>query len=642
MGIFGRRIDIKNATKTTYSDEDLRKLDLNYRNKFQIDREKRIYTPFRKEMPRAWQSQVRDMAFEQILDDRIFSFRHLLVIPNPYGASVQTAMLLFNTPKEYRVRYRILGKTEGTDFVGETRMTTRHRVPIMGLYKGYTNKLILELIDSAGEVYQRRDLRIYTRDIPLGQQNIVTKVEHSESSCFPFILVNGFRFKPVVFDQNGEVRYSLQIKTDQTGMIPLENGRCLYVDATVNCMAADGSIRACRYHEMDYMGRVYQTYVLDYPVGRYAAQNGDSLFLLTASEKGYADDCIIELDRNTGQIRKKCLLQDLLGDKYRIEGNWIVASGMQYVQGQLILTMRRYHTVLSIDWEKQSVNWALAPESIWRGTVLADKLLKSVDREKMDGYMPESPDIQVQEDGSLKLRLYCIQNKGNVPAEGAESDDDSRIDFYNIDPVRKSFQKERSIAVVKSQRDAGCFYRQESDRILSLSGMLMRRSDNLKACIEELDGQTGRMINRLRLCKRYRSAWEFKPDIEAYSVPLEHDLDAVKGTIAPPALYESVNGETLPEAVAEKLKKRYFGNIRVSDTLFLFAFCPGTVQNVYLIGETQSYVQCFEGLETRPRKESFCMALDQLELGEYQVYVEFDNQIYHLKNEIRVERSQQE
>ena len=68
MGIFGRRIDIKDATKTTYSDEDLRKLDLNYRNEFQIDREKRIYTPFRKEMPRAWQSQVRDMAFEKILD----------------------------------------------------------------------------------------------------------------------------------------------------------------------------------------------------------------------------------------------------------------------------------------------------------------------------------------------------------------------------------------------------------------------------------------------------------------------------------------------------------------------------------------------------------------------------------------------
>ena len=630
MGIFGRRIDIKNATKTTYSDEDLRKLDLNYRNEFQIDREKRIYTPFRKEMPRAWQSQVRDMAFEKILDDRIFSFRHMLVIPNPYGASVQTAMLLFNTPKEYRVRYRILGKLEGTDFVGETRMTTRHRVPVIGLYKGYTNKLILELIDAEGEVYQRRDLKIYTRDIPLGQQNIVTKVEHSQTSCFPFVLVNGFRFKPVVFDQNGEVRYSLQIRTDRTGMIPLENGRFLYVDATVNRVASNGGKVACQYHEMDYMGRVYQTYLLDYPVGRYAAQNGDSLFLLTSSAEGYTDDCIVELDRCTGQIRRKCLLEDLIGDKYKKKGDWIVASGMQYVQGQLILTMRRYHTVVSIDWEKQSVNWVLAPDPIWRDTALAGKLLRSVDQ--------ESPEIQMQEDGHILIRLYCIQNKGSVPVEGAVSDDDSRIDFYELYPKEQTFHKLRSVAVVKSQRDAGCVYREQENRILSLSGMLMRRTENLRACIEELDGQTGQMINRLRLCKRYRSAWLFEPDIEAYSVPLKHDIDAVKGNLEPP---EKFTG-SLPEPVPEKLKKKVFGNIRVSDTLFLFAFFAGSVQNVYLIGEKHSYVQRFTGLAKKQQKESFCMTLDQLELDEYQVYVEVDDQIYHLKNEIRVERSQKE
>lgn len=638
MGIFGRRIDIKNASKTTYSDEDLRKLDLNYRNEFQIDREKRIYTPFRKEMPRAWQSQVRDMAFEKILDDRIFSFRHMLVIPNPYGASVQTAMLLFNTPKEYRVRYRIFGKLEGTDFVGETRMTTRHRVPVIGLYKGYTNKLILELIDAEGEVYQRRDLKIYTRDIPLGQQNIVTKVEHSQTSCFPFVLVNGFRFKPVVFDQNGEVRYSLQIRTDRTGMIPLENGRFLYVDATVNRVASNGGKVACQYHEMDYMGRVYQTYLLDYPVGRYAAQNGDSLFLLTSSAEGYTDDCIVELDRCTGQIRRKCLLEDLIGDKYKKKGDWIVASGMQYVQGQLILTMRRYHTVVSIDWEKQSVNWVLAPDPIWRDTALAGKLLRSVDQNIVDGYMPESPEIQMQEDGHILIRLYCIQNKGSVPVEGAVSDDDSRIDFYELYPKEQTFHKLRSVAVVKSQRDAGCVYREQEDRILSLSGMLLRRTENLRACIEELDGQTGQMINRLRLCKRYRSAWVFAPDIEAYSVPLQHDLDAVKGSLEPP---EKFTG-SLPEPVPEKLKKKVFGNIRVSDTLFLFAFFAGSVQNVYLIGETYSYVQRFSKLAPQKRRSSFCMTLDQLELDEYQVYVEVDDQIYHLKNEIRVERSQKE
>ena len=118
------------------------------------------------------------------------------------------------------------------------------------------------------------------------------------------------------------------------------------MDATVNRVGSNRQKRACQYHEIDYMGRVYQTYLLDYPIGRYAAQKEDSLFLLTSSAEGYADDCIIELDRSSGEIRKKCMLETLIGDKYKTNGNWIVASGMQYVQGQLILTMRRYHTVI--------------------------------------------------------------------------------------------------------------------------------------------------------------------------------------------------------------------------------------------------------------------------------------------------------
>ena len=119
---------------------------------------------------------------------------------------------------------------------------------------------------------------------------------------------------------------------------------------------------------------------------------------------------------------------------------------------------------------------------------------------------------------------------------------------------------------------------------------------------------------------------------------MKHDLKAIKGSLEPPERYTG----QLPEPVPEKLKKKIFGNIRVSDTLFLFAFAAGSVSRVYLIGEKHSYVQEFSNLASQRRKESFCMTLDQLELDEYQVYVEVDNQIYHLKNEIRVERSQKE
>jgi hypothetical protein len=634
LGIFGRRIDVKNATKTTYSEEDLKKLDMNFRDSFQVERDKRIYSPFRKEYPRAWQTRMREMTFEKILDDHLFTFKHMLVVPNPYGASVQTALLLFNTSQECRVRCRVIGKVPGTDFVGETSISTRHRVPIMGLYKGYTNRLELELLDADGTVLKRRDLRIYARDIPLTQQNIVTKVEHSVDSEFPFILVNGLHFKPIVYDQNGEPRYSLQIRTNRMGMIPLQDGRFLYADTSVNRAGAKKVSRACQYHEMDYMGRIYKTYLLDFPLGSLAAGEGDSLFLLTASEKKYAGDCIITLDRHTGEVVRRCPLAEILGDKYQDRRAWVVASSMDVVNHQLILTLKRFHTVLSIDLETWKVLWVLAPDTIWKDTPLEDKLLTSKDGSVVDGYMLEKPDIRSLEDGSLQLALYCIQNKGTVPVPGAVSDDDSRIDFYHIDTEQKTFEKLRSVAVVKSKRNSSCIYQKESGRILSLSGLLMRRSENLRACIEELDAADGRMMNRLRLCKAYRSAWIFEPDISSYAKPLAPDGEMVLGSLAPPKPF---SGELPPES-EEKLKKKIFGNIRISDRLFLFAFRPGTVQKVYLVGEGHAYVQDFSRLQKKPRKTSFSIALDQLECDEYQVYVEYDGLAYHLKNEIRIEK----
>ena len=64
--------------------------------------------------------------------------------------------------------------------------------------------------------------------------------------------------------------------------------------------------------------------------------------------------------------------------------------------------------------------------------------------------------------------------------------------------------------------------------MLSLSGMLMQRTENLRACIEELDGQTGQMINRLRLYE-IPGTLVVGLDMKAYSVPLKRDIDAVKG-----------------------------------------------------------------------------------------------------------------
>lgn len=636
VGLFGKRIDVKNATKTTYSEEDLNKLVMNFRNEFQSDQENRIYTPFRKEIPQSWMTRMRDMAFEKILDDHLFTFKHLLEIPNPYGVSVQSALLLFNTSKEYRVRYRVLGKTEDCDFVGETPMTTRHRVPIFGLYKGYTNKLILELLDEQGQVQQRRDLRIYTRDIPLNLQNIVTKVEKNEPFGFDFVMVNGLRFKPLVYDHNGEVRYSMQLRTGKFGMVPLENGHFLYEDTTARRVSG-GLPFSCQYHEIDYLGRIYQSYLVDFPISTVLTQKEDSLFLVTASGDKYKNDRIIEVDRHSGKILSSCDMVDILGEKYRNRKAWVTITGLCFVGDTLLITLRRFHTVLAVDWSSKEVQWVLAPESIWKDTPLEQKVLKAADgQSRVDGYMPDSSHIQQLKDGNICLSLYCIQDRGNVPAEGAEGSDDSRIVTYLVNPGKKQFEKKQDIDVVKAKRYASSSCEPEQNRILSFSGFLMRRSQNLRACIEELDGDTGQWINRLRLCKVYRGAWIFKPDIGAMSRKMGHDSDVLFGELQPPEVFEG----TLPEAVEDRLRKKIFGNLRVRGDLFLCAFKPGSVQKVYLIGEQHSYVQDFSMLPQRRLKQSFAISLKGLKRDEYQIYVEYGDQIYHLKNEIRVERSQ--
>lgn len=638
MGLFGKRIDVKNAAKTTYSEDDLTKLDLNYQREFVVQTGSRIYTPFRKEIPRAWLTQIRDMAFEKILDDHLFTFQHLLVVPNPYGASVQTALLLFNTSKECSVRYRILGKTEGVDFVGETEKGTRHRVPILGLYKGYTNKLKLELLDEEGEVFKRRDLTIYCRDIPLKLQNIVTKTEHKEVSQFPFVLVNGVRFNPIALDQNGEVRYSLQIRTNRIGMLPLENGHFLFADTSVNQTNRKGEMESCQYHEMDYMGRIYRTYLLDYPIGNVAAQRGDSLYLLTSSGKGKKGDCIIQLNRGSGEVKKRCALGDILGNKYQDRPGWIVVSGMRFCGDKLLIASKRFHSLFALDWEKQTLSWVLAPESIWQDTPVEKYLLDGEKGQIMEDYLPEHFEAERDGEELVRLRLYCIQNKGSVPAENASASEDSRIAYYAVDEGKKTFRREKELDVVKSKRFGSSLSIDGNKNLLSLSGVLDRQSEDLRSCIEELHGETGDVINRLRLCKIFHQAWFFQPDIPAYSQPVPKKLDVIYGHLSAPSKYTG----KIPDPCGEKLRKKIFGNIRVCGELFLFAFYPGTVEKVYLVGEKYCYMQDYSGLKLKRRKESFAIALDQLQKDEYQVYVDYDGDTYQLKNEIRIETGGQE
>ena len=124
MGLFDRFfVDVKRGSKITYSESELRKWDRTYEKEILADDRRRVMSPLRKVPQQAYLTQIRDFAFERILDGHMYTFQHLLVVPNPYDIVKQSALLLFNSSKETKIRYRVLGDTEDADFRGETDYT---------------------------------------------------------------------------------------------------------------------------------------------------------------------------------------------------------------------------------------------------------------------------------------------------------------------------------------------------------------------------------------------------------------------------------------------------------------------------------------------------------------------------------------
>lgn len=303
MGLFQKYfVDVRHGTKITYSESDLRKLDRTYEREVLPKEPKRIRSPLRKIPQQAYLTQVRDYAFERILDNHMYTFQHILVVPNPYDVVKQSALLLFNSSKQAKIRYRVLGDTPEVDFVAETEYTTRHRVPVIGLYLKRSNKVELEMIDLEGNVVKRRMLRIYVSERPKRLEGIKMEKAGKNLPYFPYIMINSVSGHPFAVDRNGDIRYSIQLWTTIVGMIPLANGHFLYEDRTANRMEKNGKIISCQYHEMDYLGRVYRTFLMDYPVVRAVAQNGSSLYLVASRFANEKKRKLLELDLEDGRV----------------------------------------------------------------------------------------------------------------------------------------------------------------------------------------------------------------------------------------------------------------------------------------------------------------------------------------------------
>ena len=288
------------------------------------------------------------------------------VIVDPYNNSPLTALVIFETEREEKVKITIEGEDDLTTYTHEFDKEKVHYIPVYGLYAGKENTVIIECDN------EKKELKIKTEELP-DDFILPTSVKKEESK-----LTNDlYFFTPssggytCAYDTNGDVRWYLT-NTATWKIDRLENGHLL--------VSTERLVNSPYYltglYEMDMLGKIYVEYSLPggYHHDYYEMPNGN---LLVASDdfnsgKGTVEDYIVELDRETGKIVKTIDLKDILNmedgkSENWVEYDWFHNNSVWYDEktNSITLSGRHQDAVINIDYDTETLNWIIGDPTNW-------------------------------------------------------------------------------------------------------------------------------------------------------------------------------------------------------------------------------------------------------------------------------------
>lgn len=255
------------------------------------------------------------------------------------------------------------------------------KVPIYGLYPNYNNEIYVDFFDlkwrkKFSETYMIQTW-LYTG--PKLDLDIVVDNHKAE-----YRWLYGFMNKPVLFDQNGDIRWYLTNKDYIMVFSRLKNGNFLIWSETENI----------RYHlkyfyEVTPLWEEIKKYVIP-KFFHHEILELENWNLLTSSSSGdfsslaenaYREDTIIEINRTTGEIVKEFDLKDILWElkpdvleKYSVKRDWgnqelVEITNWDWLHinslylGQnwdVIVSLRNTDMIISVNMNNKSLNWVLS------------------------------------------------------------------------------------------------------------------------------------------------------------------------------------------------------------------------------------------------------------------------------------------
>lgn len=617
-----------------------------HRNEYQIE------TDIEREQGLAVRTREREQEICQTFSEEKYPFEEPGVMLDPYGMTPLCAYVLFYTKEECRVRFHVRGKTPDASITSLVKKPCKwHRVPVYGLYPDMENIVSLELLDGQDKVTAKNEVCIRTKPLMKYLEDAVRVEKKTERSSMKLILVAGKSTSyPIAFDENGDIRYIMQYRPRGYGLFELANGRFIMMERQT-LIPTYMLPHSTQMYEIDYFGRVHRTYYVPNGIHHDVCEMtpGGNLLVVSNSQCGHVEDCIAEVNRQNGKIEKFLDLCDVLYTAYRDRTNWIHINSLEYEPetGNVIFSARNLHSVFSINWKTNQLNWILGETGFWRRTPWLFKVLKTP--ENMPWHFQQHSVKLIREDldGNADTKhLMMFDNHWNLRRKVPSYDNDTRsfVTIYTINEKKKTAKLEKRFGGIKSKITSNGVYKHADHRMFYMGGYLAfpEEHEDRGAVICEFDYDTMKELNRYSLKYYFFRAFEMKPDVDGLAAEMDLSLESCVGSLLPfKRLPECIQVpeemiEDAPLACREERVRLCIedGNLWVKSRDHL-------VDQVFLVGNNRCYAKDFRDPEQQQDLAAemeyyVTIPLYTIDKGEYTVVVEFKGTRYNTGKTIQI------
>lgn len=580
------------------------------------------------------QTQAVDDEIQAELESGNYTWDSPLVLNNPFKISPLTGMILFETEQPCRVRVTVKGKQEAYDLTGELEEeTTLHRIPVVGLYPSYDNRVVLELLDEEGQTVNQQEIIMETSGLPETLEGAVMVEESSGESAFGLTMVYGQKTRyPYAFDGAGDVRWYLERRTGDSSMFALSNQRFIMQDRSAYTPSVFEP-HAMSLLEMDYLGRCYTEYYVANGTHHEVIEKepGGNLLVLTSTLDDHVEDKIVELDRKTGEVVNSLPLQEIFGETYVDKIDWAHINTVSYQKEDdtLLVSPRNLHSAVKINWTTHELVWIMGDPEFWKGTEFEDYVLSPVG--DFHWHYQQHSVYRVEEDldgdpETIHISMFDNHVKSSRNVKSYDGLKDSYLKMYTVNEKERTVTLEKEFPVQRAKITSNTIYDAESGHIFGMCGWLLEDAQDRLGKIYEFDYETGEVIRRYSIKYRYYRAMEMNLNYADLAQPFETDENYIKGELRPAV--ETTKKVKDPEQTLEQgISMKRKGSVLYVNTL------NHHMSQLIFKGKSHSYV--YDLTSIRLKRERFLdIAIDipvpmgNFEADEYQIYCVYQDTYY--------------